>query len=101
MENNFLKIVEILDSEFGLDRGSIFLTTDLQSDLNIYGDDASEFISLFAKRFNVDIKYFNFDEYFKGEGFSLMEFLGLKAVPVYKKLLIRDLVRAVELGYLK
>ena len=38
-----------------------------------------EFISLFAKRFNVDIKRtFNFDEYFKGEGFSLMEFWDLK-----------------------
>ena len=30
-----------------------------------------------------------------------MEFLGLKSCACLQKLLIRDLVRAVELGYLK
>lgn len=94
-------VKNFISGEFGIDESRIKFDTDLQSDLNIYGDDASEFISLFAKQFNVDIKSFNFDEYFKGEGFSFVEFLGLKAVPVYKKLIIQDLVRAVELGYLK
>ena len=45
-----------------------FLTTDLQSDLNIYGDDASEFISLFAKRFNVILNTLILMSIFKGEG---------------------------------
>ncbi|MBK7010727.1 MAG: DUF1493 family protein [Saprospiraceae bacterium] len=97
----FGSLKNFVSEEFGIDESRITLSTDLQSDLNIYGDDASEFISLFAKQLNVDIKYFNFDEYFKGEGSSLMEFLGHKSVPVYKKLLIQDLVLAVELGYLK
>ena len=97
----FGSLKNFVSEEFGIDESRITLSTDLQSDLNIYGDDASEFISLFAKQLNVDIKYFNFDEYFKGEGSSLMEFLRHKSVPVYKKLLIQDLVLAVELGYLK
>ena len=62
----FGSLKNFVSEEFGIDESRITLSTDLQSDLNIYGDDASEFISLFAKQLNVDIKYFNFDEYFKG-----------------------------------
>jgi hypothetical protein len=87
-------------NEFRIDGSRIKYETDLQSDLNIYGDDAAELIILLRDRFKVDISSFEIDQYFKGEGFSFMEFLGLRPKTVYRKLLIKDLVRAVEVGYL-
>lgn len=42
--------------------------TKLQEDLDIWGDDAVEFIENFGKNFDVDISEFDFSKYFKSEG---------------------------------
>ncbi len=97
---SFHAIKYFIANEFGIDVNRIKYETDLQSDLNIYGDDATELIILLRDRFKVDISSFELDLYFRGEGFSFLEFIGIRPKPVYKKLLIKDLVRSVEVGYL-
>lgn len=39
----------------------------LEDDLGIFGDDAGEFILAFSKKFNVNIKDFNFNNYSNSE----------------------------------
>lgn len=97
----YQQIVEFISDEFGIDESRITMKTDIQQDLSIYGDDASEFIQLFSIRFNVDVSSFKFDNYFRGEGYDFFEFIGLKSIPSFKKLLISDLVRAVQEGALE
>lgn len=48
---------------------SINITEDLsiENDLGISGDDAYEFIMTFSKKFQVDIKDFDYSEYFNSE----------------------------------
>lgn len=69
-------IVKFISDEFGIDESRITLKTDIQHDLNIYGDDASEFIQMFAVKFKVDISSFKFDYYFRGEGYDFLNLLG-------------------------
>lgn len=71
--------------------------TSIQNDLSIFGDDASEILSKFCSKFNVDHSNFNFDDYFKPES-SWTDFFSKKKE--YKKLTIADLVKAVEKGNL-
>lgn len=42
--------------------------TQIERDLNIWGDDACDFIMAFGDRFRVDISKFNIDDYFDPEG---------------------------------
>ena len=98
--SSYQNVVDFLVEDFGLDETIMTPNTDVQTDLNIYGDDAAELIILLRDRFKVDFSSFEIDQYFKGEGFSFKEFLGLRPKAVYRKLLIKDLVRAVEVGYL-
>jgi len=74
----------------------------LSNDLGIYGDDASDLIIDFSKRFRVDISSFNFDEYFEGEGDMISKFfVGLFSKKKSKKdLKIKDLKYAIESGHL-
>ncbi|MCA8073735.1 DUF1493 family protein [Burkholderia vietnamiensis] len=45
----------------------------IEGDLDITGDDAIEFMEHFFKQFPVKIGDFDFNRYFSGEGFSLIE----------------------------
>ena len=74
----------------------------LSNDLGIYGDDASDLIIDFSKKFKVDISSFNFDEYFEGEGDMISKFfVGLFSKKKNKKdLKIKDLKNAIESGRL-
>lgn len=53
---------EILDSKF-----EITDNLSIEDDLGISGDDASEFILAFSKKFGVNIEEFNFSNYFNSE----------------------------------
>lgn len=53
---------EILDPDF-----EITADLSLEDDLGISGDDASEFILAFSKKFKVNIEGFNFNDYFNSE----------------------------------
>lgn len=68
MDDIFDKIIRFVIAErweydFPLSR-----ETTLQKDLQIYGDDADEFILSFSKKFNVDVSKFSIKEYFEPEG---------------------------------
>lgn len=71
MEDHILReLIELLEEEQGR-AGSFTRDTRLYEDLNIYGDDAFEFMVSFGKKFNVDLSGFDFNKYFKSEGFDL------------------------------
>lgn len=65
----------------------------LQSDLNIYGLDAVDFILNFGKRFGVDVSGFDAEKYFKPEGYGMPN-------KEYPKLTIGDLIESVNKGVL-
>ena len=46
---------------------TIELETSLQNDLKLFGDDASEFLMNFCKKYQIDYSDFNFDDYFRPE----------------------------------
>ncbi|VWC21580.1 acyl carrier protein [Burkholderia lata] len=45
----------------------------IEGDLDITGDDAVEFMESFFEKFPVQVGDFDFNRYFSGEGFSLIE----------------------------
>jgi hypothetical protein len=65
----------------------------LQSDLNIYGMDAVEFIIDFGHKFGVDVSSFDAEKYFKPEGYGVPD-------KDYPKLTIGDLLNSVGKGIL-
>ena len=78
--------------------------TKLQEDLNIWGDDAVEFIEDFGANFNVDISEFDFRKYFKPEGDMILASivdLFRKTKPLeYTLLTLGDLEQAIRNGKL-
>jgi len=67
--------------------------TSLQDDLKIYGDDASEFLSKFCKKFKIDYSNFKFDHYFRPETSWVDIFMQKKE---FKKFTVADLILAIE-----
>lgn len=78
--------------------------TTLQEDLNIWGDDAVEFLEEFSNRFGVDISEFDFDKYFKSEGDPILQtiirLIKRGKTPKYTPLTLGDLKDAMEKGKL-
>lgn len=72
-------------------------TTRLYEDLKLYGDDAVDFFVAFGVKFNVDLKNFHLDLFFKGEGFSVLPSQNRE---LRKSISQEDLETAVEKGYL-
>lgn len=73
----------------------ITLETKISKDLKIYGDDATEFMIAYGKRFNVNVSRFMVDEYFADEGMFTF-FLD----PPKKTLTINHLIKGIEIGRL-
>lgn len=73
------------------------LTSAIEKDLGIYGDDAIEFILEYAKEFDVDISNFMAADYFSGEGVDIFHFFRRKKM---KELAIGDLLKGIEAGKL-
>ena len=65
----------------------------LQSDLEIYGNDAVDFVLNFGKIFGVDVSSFDAEKYFKPEGY-------IDSYKEYPELTIGDLVKSVNNGIL-
>lgn len=78
--------------------------TKLQEDLNIWGDDAVEFIENFGGNFNVDISEFDFNKYFKPEGdmilSSIVNLFRKTKQPEFTPLTLGDLEQAIRNGKL-
>lgn len=87
------KIKSFILNERGKYRFELQEYHSLQSDLNIYGTDAVEFIISFGNKFGVDVSNFDAEKYFKPEGYGLPD-------KDYPKLTIGDLLKSIEKGSL-
>ena len=78
--------------------------TKLQEDLNIWGDDAVEFINNFGGNFNIDISEFDINKYFKSEGdmilSSIVNLFRKTKPPESIPLTLGDLEQAIRNGKL-
>ena len=78
--------------------------TRLYHDLNIYGEDAEEFLNKYAEVFNVSLNSFPFTDYFPDEGDtllpSLLRLITFSPKPVYKELTCGMLNAAIIQGAL-
>jgi hypothetical protein len=79
--------------------------TSLYHDLNIYGDDANEFLTKYSRIFDVSIRNLNFAEYFPSEGDSILptilRFITGRKRKKYKKLTLQQLQDSIETKELK
>jgi len=93
------KIIQLID-EFGLST-TVDIDTRIYQDLNIYGDDAWEFLRKYSETFSMRIDNFNFSEYFPNEGDLFISIIWkFISKPKYKELTIGDLLVGIEKGIL-
>lgn len=99
----FVQILELINEVTSYNEKEISLDTSINLDLRIEGDDATDFIGKFAKKFSVDISAFDFDRYFITEGFNPMGYLNSLFKKKGKKeaLTIKLLIDAIELKKLE
>lgn len=99
------EIIGLIKKERGKYDFQINANTRLQEDLDVWGDDAAEFLNVYRKKFNVDLTEFKFDEYFRPEGDivlpTIYRLIQFKKPPTYKSLTIGDLYDGVKNGKLK
>lgn len=78
------------------------MTTSINFDIKIDGDDADDFMQAYSEKFNVDLSAFDFYRYFNEEGFRLIDvkalwlcFLGKKK---HQPLYVSDMYEAIING---
>lgn len=64
----FLELKAFVLEQSAADDVEIRRETSIANDLGVYGDDATEFIMAYSKRFNVDVSRFMAADYFRAEG---------------------------------
>lgn len=96
MDNIEENILNFIRDELGKNE-KVSLSSSLQDDLNIYGDDAVDLLISFSKKFYVKVDEFNAADFFRGEGYDIFSLFKKKT---YKPLMVNDLVNAVKLGEL-
>lgn len=102
-----IRLMNFIEKQIGFFIEPYNSMTKLQEDLNIYGDDASEFFIKFSKEFDVDISNFSIDPYFENEGSGFYLFVSRlfsgksKGLARNKKeMTIEHLEKAIETGHL-
>lgn len=99
------EVIEFISKSLSIPVRSIRDNSSVNSDLRVDGDDAVEFIESFAKRFDVDISKFKFEQYFGAEistnPLQLLARLFRKSQSNFKRLEVRDLVEATRSKYLR
>lgn len=99
-----VELIKLLEDYCGAD-SHMTESTRLYYDLNLYGDDAVEFLDRFMVRFSVDMSEFRFADYFPSEGDwilpSILRFLMGKSQPTYRSLTLSDLQLAIDSRSLK
>ena len=63
-----LRLIAFVSRELGVTPDRVRLETSLEDDLGATGEDAAEFMDLYATEFGVDLAGFEFDRHFDGEG---------------------------------
>lgn len=100
MDNS--KFYEFLKEETGVFFDDVSPNCYIEKDLDIYGDEAEDFLIKFSKEFNVDITSFNFDEHFNSEVDKISLWLSsLFGKEKKKDLTIYDLKNALIKGKLE
>ena len=100
----FESIREFTVKQQGVNERDVTQNASLENDLEIYGDDAIDFLVAFSKKFNVDISKFKAADYFSPEGVDVVGiivrlFTGKKKKEK-KELTIGHLEKAVIAGKL-
>ena len=95
-DSNFDKLKEFIVEQIGVREDEVAPDSRLYDDLGVYGDDATELLIEYGKRFNVDVSKFMAADYFKGEGMNLTDGLlriltGKEWNRKYKTLTVDDL----------
>ena len=75
MKEELLQTVRIFISKFsGISETRIFENSNLEEDLNIYGEDAVELINIYGKEFSIDVSKFLAADYFSDDGGIRLQF---------------------------
>jgi acyl carrier protein len=101
----FEKIRKFVSEYSGVKDTSILMTSELENDLKIYGDDSIDLINAYSKKFNVDISNFKFRDFIAPEGDTLLPLIANSISSRLEKkkrydLKILDLVNGVNYGKL-
>lgn len=96
------QVLAFTAAETGVDLQKLTLNTTLARDLGLDGDDADEFLTNFAKQFQVDLSGFTFNLHFGPEAVSSLDIF-LQSSSNQKSTLIpitlSDLIDSVAAGY--
>jgi acyl carrier protein len=94
------EIIKLIPSILFPKNKPISVKLKLENDLGIYGDDAVDFITKFAKKYNVDISDLDFSKYFTKEiSFYFVRKFFIKSDK--KDLTIEDLLSSIKTGKLE
>jgi acyl carrier protein len=104
-DSNFDKLKEFIVEQVGVHEDEVTPDSRLYDDLGVYGDDATELLIEYGKRFNVDVSKFMAADYFKGEGLDVIGsifrlFAGKQLGPQLKVLTVNDLEKGIVAGRL-
>ena len=98
------KVQQFISSELRIPIRKLALSSRLEADLGVTGDDADEFLELFASTFNVCVDWTKVPEYFHYEGMPCLGWLVRFFDKTYKEqgevkdVTIETLVKSVQLG---
>ena len=103
--SSFDKLKEFIVDQIGVPEDKVTPSARLYEDLGVYGDDATELLIDYGRRFNVDVSNFMAADYFKGEGMDLIGgllriFAGKQRSQKYKVLTVNDLEKGINAGRL-
>jgi hypothetical protein len=85
------RLLDFLEDQLGQPREAFEPYLDMSQDLGVAGDDGAVLIEKFAEVFSVDIRAFNFDDFFFPEGIDIFWFLRRQHK---KRLTVGDLYHA-------
>ncbi|MEN9919411.1 MAG: hypothetical protein RL662_1847 [Bacteroidota bacterium] len=92
------KLIAFISSQLDVDADTLNTDTRLDADLDIYGEDAFDFLASYSQTFGVDITNFDFGLHFRPDGDvilpSIVAMLGIKKKQTYNDLRILDLYNA-------
>jgi len=100
MDERLLKFVQELNPY----EAEVTAETRIYHDLNVYGDDAEEFLVAYAEMFNVNLSCFVFSDYFPDEGFpfisEILRIILFRPKKRYKELSVGKLEAGITTGFL-
>jgi len=104
-DSTFDRLKQFIVDRVGVYEEEVKPESRLYDDLGVYGDDATELLIEYGKKFKVDVSKFMAADYFKGEGIDLISgllrlFKGKRWEPNHKVLTVNDLFKGINAGRL-